>query len=377
MNKKIVEVLIDQPINKTIFIKLNLERIIMNHDVRFLSLKFYNKSAFKNPQEKLGSDFCITHFESFKELKKFFYTKNSNTLICFGSFDQKILNLIDKKRDHKIFYYGDYLPTQEKNNITSTLLIKLKKILEPSNWNKIFKFLFQNIFKLQKNFSFVILSGGNDGLRQVKHKKIVGNKTNIIQINSYDLTRYQTYKKKKQITSPSHNYAVFIDQYIPYHPDFVLSGLKNDEPDEYFFMVNNFFKRLEENNNLQIEIASHPRAIYEQNPFDGRTIHYDKTIELIVNSKIVIGHSSTALSFAVLEKKPIILIATNKMINNDFYIKSFQSYLNCPLINISNRFELTETYQFDELSYNEYVETFLGNREVYDYDWLSKIEVLN
>ena len=65
------------------------------------------------------------------------------------------------------------------------------------------------------------------------------------------------------------------------------------------------------------------------------------------------------------------------MINNDFYIKSFQSYLNCPLINISNRFELSETYEFDELSYAEYIETFLGNREVYDYDWLSKIEVLN
>jgi|MDTB01.2.fsa_nt_gb hypothetical protein len=377
MNKKIVEVLIDQPINKIIFTKLNIEKLLKIHDVRFLSLKFNNRSAFKNPQEKLERGLNLTHFESFKELKNFFKSKNSNTLICFGSFDQKTLNIIDKKRDHKIFYYGDYLPTQEKNNLNSTILIKLKKFLVPSNWNRVYRFLFQNTFKLQKNFSFVILSGGNDGLRQVKQKKIVGSKTNIIQINSYDLTRYQKYKKKNQILSPSQNYAVFIDQYIPYHPDFALSGLKNDEPDEYFSKINNFFNSFENSNNLQIEIASHPRAIYEQNPFDGRTIHYNKTLELIVNSKIVIGHSSSALSYAVLEKKPIILIATNRMINNDFYIKSFQSYLNCPLINISNRFELSETYEFDELSYAEYIETFLGNREVYDYDWLSKIEVLN
>ena len=55
--------------------------------------------------------------------------------------------------------------------------------------------------------------------------------------------------------------------------------------------------------NKKILIASHPRADYSRkNPFLNREIIKNKTIELVDNADIVLAHTSTSISFAVLFK---------------------------------------------------------------------------
>lgn len=374
--KRIIEVLIDQPLNPIIKDKLKIENIYKKHDLRILSLEFYNKKSFLDFKDLSSDEFSTFHFKSFKEFRIFLKENTSNLIICFGSFDQKILSIVDKKRNLKLFYFGGYLPTIEKNNSLNTFLIKMRSLYNPSNWNKIFRFISQRFIRGHKNFSYIVLSGGSDGIRQVKAKKLIGKDTKIITINSFDLQRYQKFKSKKLKALLSHDYAVFLDQYIPYHPDFALSGIKIDDPEKYFKLINNFFDRFEKFHNIPIEIALHPKSKYISNPFNGRRIHSKETLNLILNSKIVIGHSSSALSFAALENKPIILIGTDTMIKNDFYIKTFQTNLDCSLIDLSKKYDLPKKYPLNKRSYDNFINRYLGNREIHDNDWHKEVDLL-
>jgi hypothetical protein len=108
--------------------------------------------------------------------------------------------------------------------------------------------------------------------------------------------------------------GIFLDQYLPMHPDFLHMGADFPfTPDAYYPKVCNFFSILEKNMKLQIVIAAHPRSDYEHSPeyFEGRTIIKGKTADMVRNCSFVITHTSTSLDFAVLYNKPVIFITTD------------------------------------------------------------------
>ena len=92
--------------------------------------------------------------------------------------------------------------------------------------------------------------------------------------------------------------------------------------------------------NLKVIIAAHPKSKYSKDVFGGREIYYDRTPELSINSKFIIAHHSTAISYAVLGYKPIIFIYTDEIkFHYKFsiykYIENFSCFLESKLINIS------------------------------------------
>ena len=123
---------------------------------------------------------------------------------------------------------------------------------------------------------------------------------------------YENFLKFKSLNLNTNNYnnqqySVFIDSGDTGHPDFEILNIKPfAKKNIYFKELNEFFDLYESLVNHKIIIASHPRTEYHnKNIFGGRTIVQGKTLELISNCKNVVSLMSTAITYAVLFKKPI------------------------------------------------------------------------
>ena len=110
--------------------------------------------------------------------------------------------------------------------------------------------------------------------------------------------------------------GVFLDEYLPFHPDFIhLQMAHPTTAEDYYPLLRRFFGFLEDNYGVRIIIAAHPRSRYEELPnyFGGRPVIRGKTAQMVRESEFVIAHSSTSLNFAVLFYKPVIFITTNQL----------------------------------------------------------------
>ena len=90
----------------------------------------------------------------------------------------------------------------------------------------------------------------------------------------------------------------------------------------------------------KIVVAAHPRANISDynNFFKGREIFNSKTIDLVKNCSCVLAHTSTAISYAVIFKKPIIFLTSNEIIKSydDYRVHSNARILDAKLLNIDS-----------------------------------------
>jgi len=110
--------------------------------------------------------------------------------------------------------------------------------------------------------------------------------------------------------------GVFLDQYLPLHPDFLHMGIDFPlSPEDYYPKMCSFFQILEKQMNVDIVIAAHPRSDYDHQPdyFCGRSIVKGDTARLVKESSFVMAHSTTSIDFAVLFCKPILFLTTDKL----------------------------------------------------------------
>lgn len=142
----------------------------------------------------------------------------------------------------------------------------------------------------------------------------VNTKTEKLWVHNFD---YDLFLKAKDAPlAVKKNTGVFLDQYLPFHPDSIYSGAVSIvDPDEYYSGLCRFFDHLENKFGVKIIIASHPRSHYEEMPnlFGGREIVKGKTAELVRDAGFVIAHNSIAIDFAVLFKKPIFFLTSDKI----------------------------------------------------------------
>ena len=89
------------------------------------------------------------------------------------------------------------------------------------------------------------------------------------------------------------------------------------------------------------------------------------TAELVKNSSAVLLHSSTALSYAILFKKPAIFLTSNDL-NNSWIgptIHSFAKEINGQIVNLNSTFEknldLKKLLKIDEVKYQNYKNNYL------------------
>jgi len=187
----------------------------------------------------------------------------------------------------------------------------------------------------EKNCDIILLSGLK-GLNKVnKNKKIIFS-------HSYDYEFYLNYEKNlKDKNNFKKNFIVFLDQYLPSHPGAIMRGEKpKASKEKYYPAINSFFSFLEKKSNKKVIIAPHPRADYDDfNPFQNRQLVKEKTIELVRNADIVLAHTSTSISYAILYEKPIIFLTSNeiRLSYDDFRIDSLSRELGSKLYNIDKK----------------------------------------
>ena len=205
------------------------------------------------------------------------------------------------------------------------------------------------------------------------------NKTVFYKFNSTD---YQTYKNDNSSNYINSPYIVFVDQYYPYHTDVKIMGMKYIDDKLYFTQLNTFFNILENKYNKKVVIAAHPSALLykKNNPFNNREIYYGKTSNLIKYSDGVLIHSSTAISFAVINNKPIIFLYNNDIKTKDvnsYNIMNLQSnLLDCPFISMDKNIPEIEFLNVNKEKYQKYMYDYLTCKELNgldNYDILMKI----
>lgn len=168
----------------------------------------------------------------------------------------------------------------------------------------------------------------------------VSHQTIHLACNSGDYENYV--KSQVYVEKENKPYAVFIDQYIPYHNDNVLLGKELMSPAKYYGSLNRYFSEFEKTNSCKVIIAAHPSAVRykDENPYDGRIIEYNKSAELVKGSICVLAQFSTAISFAVLGYKPVTLLTSDEIESKQehmrIHIQTFKKMLDCDIQNVDN-----------------------------------------
>lgn len=106
-------------------------------------------------------------------------------------------------------------------------------------------------------------------------------------------------------------YCVFLDQYIPYHPDNTSYKIfQTVNASEYYGQLNIIFDNIKKWYRLDIIVAAHPKADYaKKRTFkEDILIKYQMTAALVKNAEFVMAHFSTAIDYAVMAWKPILIL---------------------------------------------------------------------
>lgn len=251
-------------------------------------------------------------FEWEKELNKAILNLDKRDLIVlfdiYGTRDLRFHKVISKSRANYAVFMGEAMPYFRELKFVQRFRAYFLKVLKLGFFNSIR--LLNNRFKSFKIKDIkpakFVFAGGRKSLRK---NHLVSGETKIIWAHSLD---YDLYLKDKKNKMKERNIAVFLDEYMPFHPINITWGYKNGivNPNEYFSNLNKFFDKVEKETGLKVVIAAHPRSDYEKhnNFFGKRKWYRGKTMELVKNSKLVIAHSSTSLSYACIFKKPIVII---------------------------------------------------------------------
>lgn len=199
----------------------------------------------------------------------------------------------------------------------------------------------------------------------------IGKGTEVLWCHSFD---YDIYKKQQALPIPSgKRIGVFLDEYLPFHPDFARIGW---EPPvtarKYYESLCNFFSYIESSLNLDIVIAAHPRSHYNEkdNFFKGRKVIRGRTAELVRQSEFVILHHSIAINFAVLFRKPLIFIYTDEIAHSlkkgrfeDPSILWLASFFGKKAYNIDSfeNIDFSREFLVDKLAYRRYKDFYIKN----------------
>jgi hypothetical protein len=275
----------------------------------FLRSPHYLKTY--NPPEEIKEDYVfkignLLHLENL--LKS---NSNSTTfIICYLTLYQKtekIFQILSALN----FRYGVYRTTLP--NLRPFFLEIMSRL----------RFIIKYNLLLRKIKPATIVLYAGRKTRWLNSSKISCN-TIKIDVGNTDYNKYNEILQNG-VTGQCTPDIVFIDEYYPLHPD-----RENElyiDPVFYYQSINVFLCKLTEQYNMSCGIAVHPRADYiEKNPFEFK-LYFKQTAELVYNSKIVVGHASTAFNFAILGNKPIIQVGFRQL-SNHFYGKVLTSFSN-------------------------------------------------
>ena len=179
-------------------------------------------------------------------------------------------------------------------------------------------------------------------------------------INQDDWIRAR--KELQRVNDVPESYAVFCDEYFPYHPDleFFNLGDLDSIAKRYYTLMNQYFDTLERAYNVKFVIAGHPKSKYTGTEFGDRCIIKFKTAELVKHANFVVLHGSMSIAYAVLFDKPISIVITpdlKKFSISHIHQVQYSEYFQLPLYDLSK----------DLNAYPKRVSQNVKDKYIYDY----------
>ena len=330
--------------------------------------EIYFKGVFNN---KLNDEF-IFKINSFSTLEDLIKRQDIlNTLFLSTiTFEYRVLSLyriLSKYKCKTSFFARGALPFPTATSGVGNFILKLQKA---ADINLLFGFAKNKYAYFLKKNGIVkphalVFRAGEKGIQTIGVGNDIENeKSKIIDVNSFDYDKYVKTKNSENLVI--NKYCVFLDEYFPFHPDFEMLKIRTIEANEYYDNLNRFFDLLENKFNLKVVIAAHPKAdkYREKDFFNKRKVFFNKSAELTRNSEFVVAHCSTSISFAVLNKKPILTLTSNaiKEVMPSYFnfITNFSKILDTHLINmdesVSTEIILPEP---NLIKYSKYAYTYL------------------
>ena len=321
--------------------------------------KIYNKHLEILPNKLASSK--IFSFDSLKDVKDRLKLNNTkNTIILSGLDDDYIF-----RHAFKLFAtYNFFITTIFPYGGIYGLRLKLK--------DKILRIFSSNIPQkikptLQKKYYHFYKKWHNIDLTTYWFSSTIPCSTAINHPDYEDFIKIKDSKERIQ----NEDYIVFLDTYIPLHPDLLtFNALKYVKPENYQAALRAFFDKIEQKFNAEVIIAAHPKAVYDNNEFGNRQIIKYKTNLLVKDAKLVVTHMSSSTSFALLFNKPVVFITTteiNKIPKFAFSMHNYAKYLNKQIYNI-------DECQVEQMNFSEVEEMY---RKTYIYSCLTSLETEN
>lgn len=180
----------------------------------------------------------------------------------------------------------------------------------------------------------IIFQGGRQGCKGIG---IVSpdelHRAQIVEVNSDDYDRYLALRDTP--CGIEGEYILFLDEYLPLHPDTALFGLEIISPEEYYPALNAYFDRIETQFGQPVVVAAHPKAARykETDYFQGRRVEFGLTGELVRDARFVLAHDSTSIAYAIAFGRPLHLITSRAIERGMEYVHrnvvEFARYTGC------------------------------------------------
>ena len=307
------------PLTKAIYNDLYFEELIKNN----FSVEYLDVSALFSLQKAPTSAFEFSStiiINSYKQLDSYLSinSKESVLFISIMTYDAIVVKLFRHFTRYKVklgvFARGvfpEYTPDEK---------FQTKKYIKVFKFRSLYNFCTNKLAYLFKKYEIIktydiIFKAGNYGFLGLGiGSDLDCKKAEIVNVNTVDYDQYLS--SRAQAESVNNDKIVFLDQYLPYHPDAINLKIKPVEPTRYYQELNSFFDKLEIVVGKKIIIAAHPKAekYKSMNPFKEREIVFNQSNDLVKNSSLVLTHASTAICFPICYQKQIILISSKQII---------------------------------------------------------------
>jgi hypothetical protein len=282
-------------------------------------------------------------------------------IVCYESRFYRLFRLLTQYKC-KLFFisWGQFPIQQKKSRLFRTLITNPRRPLSQL-MNKLLTSLSFKL-RLVKPVDVVFVAGYGAMPKSPPTTK-------VIPFNLCDYDNYLIVRDNARLINE--RYCVFLDINLGYHSDVRISSLGNYiDPDKYMASLNRFFNMVEKKSGVRVVIAAHPISNYNTTDFGQRTVLKAVTPELVKEAEFVISHHSASISYAVLNRKPLLFIYTSDMekIYKDTvmaWIKDIAAFLKAPVYNIDTVRDYDEVsiVPADEEAYDSYKYGYLTTRE--------------
>ena len=140
--------------------------------------------------------------------------------------------------------------------------------------------------------------------------------------------------------------------------------------EDYYREINAFFDIIERKYNRPVVIAAHPKAfLYKKaDYFNGRKFFFNATVCLSKYAEFIITHYSTAISYPIIFKKPILFVYTDElkcnMPNHYDYIIYLSKMLHSNVVNANSDNLEIPMLSVEDSVYDDYSRNYIYSKEV-------------